>query len=155
EQASGDDEYVRLEVADTGRGMTKEAKGKIFDPFFTTKPAGHGLGLAVVQGIVRSHGGEINVTSVQGFGTTFEVLLPYVGNFAVSPSASEATVGRGAQAASLGTILLVEEDETFRISIGKALRRKGYAILAAAEGITALDVFRTRLLDVGAIVLSV
>src|SRR5262249_25157250 len=71
-------EYVRLEVSDTGCGMTEEQRAKIFDPYFTTKRTGHGLGLAVVQGIVRSHGGSIRVITNPGKGTTFEVLLPVI-----------------------------------------------------------------------------
>jgi len=69
-------EYVRLEVSDNGCGMTETVKAKIFDPFFSTKFAGRGLGLAVVQGIVRAHGGEINLRSAPGEGTTFQVFLP-------------------------------------------------------------------------------
>jgi signal transduction histidine kinase len=71
-------EYVKLEVSDTGTGMTPEVQTRIFDPFFTTKSPGHGLGLAVIQGIVRSHLGAINIVSSAGQGSRFEILLPCV-----------------------------------------------------------------------------
>jgi PAS domain S-box-containing protein len=97
--AGGRNHFVRLEISDTGCGMTEEEKARIFDPFFTTKPRGHGLGLAVVHGIVNSHGGAINVTSAPAKGTTFEVLFPCVetctelASPAVSPAAAEAIRG--------------------------------------------------------------
>jgi PAS domain S-box-containing protein len=69
-------EFVRFEVSDTGCGMTEAEQAKIFDPFFTTKPGGHGLGLAVVRGIVQTHRGTIHVVSSPESGTTFKVRLP-------------------------------------------------------------------------------
>jgi two-component system NtrC family sensor kinase len=68
----------RLEVQDEGAGIAAENLGKIFDPFFTTKPVGEGtgLGLSIVAGIVREHGGSIDVTSLPGQGSTFSVWLP-------------------------------------------------------------------------------
>ena len=78
-------EYVKLEVSDTGCGMTEEVQSKVFDLFFSTKLAGRGIGLAVVQGIVRDHGGAIDVASAPGRGTTFTVLLPCTGTAEAFP----------------------------------------------------------------------
>jgi PAS domain S-box-containing protein len=71
-----DADYILLEVSDTGSGMSPETQAKVFEPFFTTKSTGHGLGLATVDGIVRNLRGKIHLTSEQGKGTTFRILLP-------------------------------------------------------------------------------
>jgi signal transduction histidine kinase len=73
---------LRLEVSDTGCGMSEALRAKMFDPYFTTKRTGHGLGLAVVHAIVQSHSGAINVVSTLGKGTTLEVFLPLAHRFA-------------------------------------------------------------------------
>jgi signal transduction histidine kinase len=85
-------DYVSLTVSDTGRGMTQDVQARIFDPFYTTKSLGHGLGLAAVQGILRSHRGAIDFLSTPGGGSTFEVLLPSAGK-AAKPSLLAAGAG--------------------------------------------------------------
>jgi len=89
-------EYIRLEVSDTGRGMTEKERAKIFQPFFSTKRVGRGLGLAVVQRIMQSHGGMVDAKSSPGRGTTFEVLLPCAGQLASLPDLPAPTSSRSA-----------------------------------------------------------
>jgi signal transduction histidine kinase len=87
-------EYIRLVVSDTGCGMTEDVQSKVFDPFYTTKFLGRGLGLAVVEGILRSHGGGINVRSTPAMGSTFEVVLPLLDqNSAVNQSSTQPAAG--------------------------------------------------------------
>jgi PAS domain S-box-containing protein len=84
-------EYVRLLVSDTGCGMPREVQARAMDPFYTTKFLGRGLGLAVVHGILRSHGGHVQILSRQGAGSTFQILLP---SAAVESKENEATLRR-------------------------------------------------------------
>jgi signal transduction histidine kinase len=70
---------VRIEVQDTGPGLTDEQRTRLFTPYYTTKAGGTGLGLAIVQGIVSDHGGRVEVASTAGSGTTFTILLPSLG----------------------------------------------------------------------------
>jgi PAS domain S-box-containing protein len=135
-------DHVRLAVADTGCGMTEETQARVYDPFFTTKVAGRGLGLAAVRGIVRAHGGAIKLTSQPGKGTTFEILLPGSGQppkqDIMSQTRSSAEQGSGATR----TVLMVEDEEVLRLSVSKMLRKKGFSVIEAGDGYSALDLFR-------------
>jgi PAS domain S-box-containing protein len=132
-------EYVRLEVSDTGCGMSAEIRAKIFEPFYTTKFAGRGLGMAVVIAIVRSHGGAIDVRSVPGQGTKVQILLPCGG----PPAKHDASATNGAGSAPIstaaGTVLLVEDEETLRLSVSKMLRKNGFSIIEVGDGSAAID----------------
>jgi PAS domain S-box-containing protein len=132
-------EYVRLEVTDTGIGMSKEIQSKIFDPFFTTKPVGQGtgLGLATVYGIVKQSGGFIDVRSDVGKGTSFLIYLPrHAGEVAAAQEAAPAARDVTGQ----DTILLVEDEEAVRSFAARALRMRGYNVLEAGGGDEALEI---------------
>lgn len=133
--------YVGLSVSDTGCGIPPEILPRIFEPFFTTKEPGKGtgLGLATVFGIVKQHGGCIQVASEPGRGTTFEVYLPALAETAAAASEAESRPGpRG----GTETILLVEDDADVRLVTRITLERHGYRVLEAPDGLAALELWR-------------
>lgn len=145
---------VRLEVSDTGRGMTADETARIFDPYFTTKFTGRGLGLAVVQGVVRAHGGSIHVLSAPGRGTTFQILFPcWTGEVTRAPRA-EVTVSPQSDDRVTGTVLVVEDQDTLRKAIVKALRIEHFSVLEAADGWAAIDLLRAGISTIDLILLD-
>ena len=120
-------DYARLRVRDNGTGMDTATLERIFEPFFTTKPPGQGtgLGLSVVHGIVRSHGGAVLVESAPGVGTTFDILLP-----AVAGEDALAAAGSSGPAVGHGQRILVVDDEAPLLRITtKVLERLGYRVV--------------------------
>lgn len=138
--AQAADRYVRLAITDTGRGMPPEVRARLFEPFFTTKAIGEGtgLGLTMVQGLVRELGGVIEVDSEEGQGTTISLYLPLVRAATVADAAAE-------QVADLPggdeTVLVVEDDAHVRRMTVRMLKRLGYRVLEAESGERAKDVF--------------
>jgi two-component system cell cycle sensor histidine kinase/response regulator CckA len=139
-------DYVRIEVADTGTGMSKEIQSKIFDPFFTTKPVGQGtgLGLATVYGIVKQTGGFITVDSAPGRGTTFNIYLPRKIEVAEAVTAPVEAAPAVRDVTGQDTILLVEDEEAVRSFAARALRMRGYQVLEAGGGEEALEIVKER-----------
>lgn len=129
---------VRLTARDTGHGMTPEVRSRIFEPFFTTKPAGRGtgLGLSTILGIVKQSGGEIDVESEPGKGSAFSIYLPLA---VAEEKQAEKPGKKPASLSGTETILLVEDDRMLRRLGERLLRESGYTVLAAADGLDALQ----------------
>jgi CheY-like chemotaxis protein len=147
--------FVRLTVSDTGVGMTDDVKAKVFDPFFTTKGVGQGtgLGLAVVYGVAKAHGGRAEVESAPGAGSRFNVYLPWALGPGERPApAQEPQAG---PATSNGeTVLLVDDEDAVRELARTALEMAGYRVLTAADGAEGVDAFREARGEVRLVVLD-
>jgi len=137
-------DYVRISVTDTGIGMDKETQKRIFEPFFTTKEIerGTGLGLASAYGIIKNHGGFIDVYSEKGKGTTFNIHLP-VSKSEKSLSDRNEIPEQAVQKGE-GTVLVVDDEEMI-VEVGSLiLKRIGYDVLVARSGEEALKIYRER-----------
>ena len=133
-------DHIKITITDTGSGIDKETRERIFEPFFTTKEMGRGtgLGLASVYGIIKSHGGYINVYSEAEMGTTFSIYLPASGKEVRQEKREPiVTVSKGS-----GTILLIDDEEMI-IKVGEELLQElGYKVLAARSGQGAINLYK-------------
>ncbi len=144
--------YACIRVRDTGAGMTPEVKAHIFEPFFTTKERakGTGLGLSVVYGVVNNHRGFVQVESEQHVGTTFNIYLPL--SLPKGPLAGGAAAETPRTVWEPQTILLVEDEEMLRDLGVEILQGEGYRVLAAKDGVEAVEIFSANRDAIGLVV---
>ncbi len=133
--------HLRLAVSDTGTGMPPEVVERIFEPYFTTKKAGEGtgLGLSVVHGIVRSHGGDIVVHSEPGKGTTFEVFLPLIQEEVEQEVEDTEDLPTGHE-----RVLLVDDEQALALMGKQMLESVGYTVETRTSSVEALELFRMK-----------
>ena len=148
--------YVLVKVTDTGTGMGSEVLDRIFDPFFTTKELGKGtgLGLATSQGIVKSHGGFIMVSSELGVGSKFSIFLPTT----QSSETVSSTSTTNTPAAELGhgrTVLLVDDETLVMQMASTVLEAAGYRVLTAPDGSAAITLFQRHHHEISAVLLDI
>jgi two-component system, cell cycle sensor histidine kinase and response regulator CckA len=131
-------DYVHITVTDTGIGMDDSTRQRIFDPFFTTKEMGRGtgLGLASVYGIIKNHGGFINVHSQKGHGSSFNIYLPLSEKKVLDKDETSISLIRGSE-----TILLVDDESVIVDVAEKILQKLGYQVLIARNGREAVDIY--------------
>ncbi|MFM8273265.1 MAG: PAS domain S-box protein [Gemmata sp.] len=150
--------YVRLAGTDTGTGMTPEVQTRLFEPFFTTKGIGKGtgLGLPMVQGIVKQHRGWIEVHSRPGAGTRMELNLPAAAPSDTPPPAHARTTLRALAAdPAPATVLLVDDEQMIRDLGSAVLTQAGYRVLTADDGQDAVELFAQRWADIALVILDV
>jgi CheY-like chemotaxis protein len=143
--AAGD--YVRIEVSDTGMGMSPQVKERIFEPFYTTKEQGKGtgLGLSMVFGFIKQSGGHISVYSEPDIGTTFRLYLPRATD--VSVAAAEPAATEALPPGTGETVLVVEDNEALRHVVLRQIKDFGYRVLEADGATAALVILESEKVD--------
>ena len=141
--------YVLISITDTGIGMDKEMLTKIYEPFFTTKPHGTGLGLSVVYGIVKQHGGFMDVYSQPGKGTTFKVYFPSVEKADAVVQKEQSFIMTGNE-----TVLIIEDDDEFRKVESAILEKLGYKVYMAPDGIEGIEIFKAKENEINLVILD-
>lgn len=149
---SGD--YVTLSVSDSGGGISLSQMEKLFDPFYTTKKMGTGLGLAAVQGIVRTHGGFMKVTSQANRCTEFQLLFPSSGKPATPLAEAPPRPVSEVFPSANGTVLLVDDEEMVIGAARRILERSGLAVLTARNGQEGVDIFRENHQNISVVLLD-
>ncbi|MDJ0765410.1 MAG: response regulator [Myxococcota bacterium] len=146
--------YVELKVIDTGVGMDAKTLQMVFEPFFTTKPKGEGtgLGLSMVYGVIKNHGGSVAIESEPNVGTTVAFLLPAFER--ADKRRSEPAVGKPSSKPDRGGILLVDDETIIRTSARRLLEKLGYTVYLADNGMTALEIYRKHESDISLVLLD-
>jgi PAS domain S-box-containing protein len=145
-------EFVALSVHDDGPGMPEEVRLRAFDPFFTTKGFGRGLGLSTALGIVRGHGGFVQLRSGLGRGTELRMLFPVRSEPVVelAPAPPRASPASSEQ----GTILIVDDEQLVRAVASALLEQAGFRVLEARDGLEGLELFRQHQAEIQAVLLD-
>ena len=146
-------EYVMLEIADTGCGMSTETLARVFDPFFTTKFTGRGLGLAAVLGIVRGHNGAIRVESAPGEGTKFTLIFP-VATHSLAPLDESSSLVSISSRNAERTVLVVDDEPSVRAIARAMLARWGFRVLDANDGVDGVNLFRDNAREIDLVLLD-
>ena len=158
-------DYVLLTFSDTGVGMSEETLGRIFEPFFTTKGPGEGtgLGLSMVFGVAKNHGGAVDVTSKPGEGTTFRLLLPRVGAKPEVPTPEPALeperprpepIDVSSSVSPAGTVLVVDDEEVILTLASRMLHKIGWQTLIARDGNEAVRIYREKHSQIAVVLLD-
>jgi two-component system, cell cycle sensor histidine kinase and response regulator CckA len=142
--------YVVITIGDTGIGMSREMLDRIFDPFFTTKETGTGLGLSTVVGIVKAHGGAINVYSEVGRGSCFKIYLPAVD----SPEAEAQQSGGELYDGQKKMVLVVDDEISIRAITKESLQAYNYSVMEACDGVEAIALYAKNYTEIDVVLID-